>query len=423
MKVLWFANTPCGATEYLTGQKVTGGGWLYALSDALCTYTEIELHIAFYWHEAIDSFIHNKIVYHPILREGSGSRLGRYRSRLNRQFSSALDKLEIRRLQKVVEEVAPDLIHFHGSEENFGLLAESIDNKNMLLSIQGLMSPYLYKLYSGYPRAKVLRYGKLLPKLMGDGYAAYERWFRKGAMREQRIMSNVNNIIGRTAWDHDCSLALNPQRKYYVCNEILRPQFFEMSWNNTNVNDKIILVTTVSSGLYKGLEMVYQTARLLKKQNFNFEWNIIGVSANDDIVRITNKITNIFHCDVNVNLLGRMEANDMLHVLLNSHIFIQVSHIENSPNSLCEAMLLGMPIIASFAGGTNSMLNDGKEGILVQDGDPYRLAGAIINMKHNFRKAITMGKASKERAKVRHNPKSVANELMTIYNEVYNAKN
>ena len=35
MKVLWFANTPCGATEYLTGNKVTGGGWLYALSEAL----------------------------------------------------------------------------------------------------------------------------------------------------------------------------------------------------------------------------------------------------------------------------------------------------------------------------------------------------------------------------------------------------
>ena len=78
-------------------------------------------------------------------------------------------------------------------------------------------------------------------------------------------------------------------------------------------------------------------------------------------------------------------------------------------------MLVGMPIIASFAGGTNSMLENGKEGILIQDGDPYRLAGAILYMFQNYDKAVEMGQVARSRATVRHNPDNVVNELLGIY--------
>lgn len=64
MKILWFTNAPCGATEKLTGKPVTGGGWLYALSENLITNPEIELHIAFYWGEAMPEFTHKGITYH-----------------------------------------------------------------------------------------------------------------------------------------------------------------------------------------------------------------------------------------------------------------------------------------------------------------------------------------------------------------------
>lgn len=418
MKVLWFTNTPCGATEYLTGLKIIGGGWLYALSEALCSYSDIELHIAFYWNKTMPAFTHNGITYHPIRRDGMGSRLGRYLSRLKRQFTSAMDIAEMNRLQKIVEDVSPDIIHIHGSEDNFGLISEFVDNKNILLSIQGLLSPYYYKLYSGYQRIKVFRHESFISKIICDGYAANERWFQNAALREQRILSHINNIIGRTNWDRDCSLLLNPKRDYYVCNEILRKPFFSANWVKPSTKNKFVLVTTISSGLYKGLEMIFKTAKLLTIHNFDFVWKVVGISQNDSLARMTNKITGIDHKKVNIEFLGRKGAEEIINTLLNSNVFIQVSHIENSPNSLCEAMLLGMPIIASFAGGTDSMLEDGKEGILVQDGDPYRLAGSIMHMKQSYIEAMLMGRAAKARAEVRHNPKNVVDELLTIYERI-----
>lgn len=64
------------------------------------------------------------------------------------------------------------------------------------------------------------------------------------------------------------------------------------------------------------------------------------------------------------------------------------------------------------------MLEDGKEGILVQDGDPYRLAGSIMHMKQSYIEAMLMGRAAKARAEVRHNPKNVVDELLTIYERI-----
>lgn len=88
--------------------------------------------------------------------------------------------------------------------------------------------------------------------------------------------------------------------------------------------------------------------------------------------------------------------------------------IENSPNSLCEAMLLGLPIIVSYAGGTSSILNNGEEGILVQDGYPYSLAGAIIEVANNF----PMAKNVRTHAEERHDKNKIVNNLINTYNSI-----
>ncbi|MBE6330816.1 MAG: glycosyltransferase [Bacteroidales bacterium] len=417
MKVLWFANTPCGATEKLTGVPVTGGGWLYALSEQLAKEQNIELHIAFYWKEEILPFSYNGIFYYPILRDGYGSKLGRYIYRLRQQFDKNIDKPEIERLHCVYDEVKPDLVHFHGTEENFALLAERI-NTPTCISIQGVLSSIFFRLYSGFQRHDVCKLQPLRAKLMLDGLEANERRMKIRVEREKRMLKLVPNILGRTSMDRDCTLALNPKRNYYVCNEILRTEFLSAEWGTPNNGNQFILTTIISSGLFKGLEMIYYTASLLNAAKFNFQWNVIGVSENDTYAKLTRKITSINSKKININLLGRKDALEVVASLQASHAFVQVSHIENSPNSLCEAMALGMPIIASYAGGTASLLEDGKEGVLVQDGDPYRLAGAIIGLERDYNRAIEMGRMARMRAKSRHNPQNVVKELVTVYDKI-----
>ena len=420
MRILWFTNTPCGALKTLTGQNLMGGGWLSALADHLKNIEGIDLHIAFYWGKQIPHFTIDGITYHPVLREGDDSRLGRYVIRLKSQFAYGGSEKQVQRLLDVVNALEPDIIHIHGSEENFGLIAQHIDSDRIVLSIQGLLGPCFEKLYSGYSKSSILRKEFFLKKILFEGENANCRRFKLRVKDERIMFQHIHNIIGRTDWDKNCSLALNPSRHYYVVNELLRSEFYRTEWLPVINRKSYIIVTTVSNGLYKGVETIYKTADILKRANFDFVWKVIGVSSSDSIVKLTEKILGFGADGINIEFLGRRDASGMIEELCTSDIFVQVSHIENSPNSLCEAMILGMPIIASFAGGTSSILSDKEDGILIQDGDPFCLAGTIISSRSEYETMIKMGKNARNKALERHNHQNVANELLNVYNSVIN---
>ena len=60
--------------------------------------------------------------------------------------------------------------------------------------------------------------------------------------------------------------------------------------------------------------------------------------------------------------------------MLASDLYVSASHIENSPNSVAEAQLIGMPCIATGVGGTATYIEHNISGIIVPPGDPYALA-------------------------------------------------
>lgn len=416
MRILWFANTPCGALPRLTGKPVTGGGWLNALSEELGRCEGVELHIAFYWGKPLSPFEEGGITYHPVLRSGSSSKLGRYLHRVRAQFSSASDDAEVSRCVEVVQQVKPDLIHIHGSEENFGLIAEQVKDIPIVLSIQGLLNPIRLKAFAGFPLHDCIVHESLLQRLMMEGAAAGARRSRLSAKREQRIFRAVRHVIGRTEWDRRCSLALAPGRHYYKVDELLRGAFSVHEWHSRQAEDSVYrLVTTISNGLYKGVESLLRVATVLQQAGFTFEWHIIGLKTQDANVRRTKQIYGIDAEKLPIVFHGRCSAEQMVEIMLKADTYVQVSHIDNSPNSLCEAMLLGMPCIATFAGGTSDMLKDREEGTLVQDGEPYVMAGAIMEYAADPQKAQRLGAAARARALHRHNPERVLGELMAVY--------
>jgi len=102
----------------------------------------------------------------------------------------------------------------------------------------------------------------------------------------------------------------------------------------------------------------------------NFEWRVAGISNNDLIVKVVKKFLKSLYPKSNLILLGKLSELELINNLLNSNLYVMPSHIENSPNNLCEAMMLGMPCIATCVGGTASLINNNDDGVLIQDGDP-----------------------------------------------------
>lgn len=418
MKILWFSPTPCGSAR-MKSHAVTSGGWLISLEDEIKKCNGIQLEVAFFSNTKREPFIFEGVQYYPMCRNVLNARNG-----INRTLERFVpirqkDKKALPEMLKVVCLSQPNIIHIHGTEESFGLISEHIHGIPIVYSIQGLIAPYSEKYFAGIPKHYAYRLDSLSDKLRGLGVKNAYSSFCFRAERENRYLHKAKYIFGRTFWDYDCTLALNPLRKYFVVNEILRQEFYSKIWDGNISNSKIKITSIISGGIYKGMETVLKTAALLKRyEGLEFEWHIAGYDSNSKWVRICEIMTGLTSKDNNIVFHGRIDAETLSELLCKSDIYVHVSHIENSPNSVCEAMMIGMPVIASYAGGTASLLEHEKEGILCQDGDPYVLAGAIIDFKQHPDKALQYASAARKRAMSRHDKESIVKELLDGYTKI-----
>ena len=119
-----------------------------------------------------------------------------------------------------------------------------------------------------------------------------------------------------------------------------------------------------------------------------------------------------------VKALGKLSADGMKERLLKSSMFICPSSLENSPNSLGEAMLLGVPAVAADTGGIPSMMEDGKEGLLYEAGNVEMLARCVIRTWEEKEKTLQRAEAARTRALAAHDGERNFERLLAIYEEI-----
>jgi glycosyltransferase involved in cell wall biosynthesis len=418
MRVLWFTNTPSLASEYLHLNS-QGGGWISSLEKQIAKINDIQLGVAFHHgNSGKKKFVIDKTQYYLLPNFETKGKIKTLARRWKHQIepdSFVDDYIDI------VKEFKPDLIHIFGSEQAYGLIIDRI-NIPVVIQIQGNITVTYQKWFSGISNCDILRFSNFMPIIRAYGLWHDYFYAKKKAKREQKMFKACKFFIGRTDWDMRITKALSVNGKYFHCDELMRDVFYHNQWTEPK-NQKLMVFSTIKPNSYKGLESILVTAAILKnKQIMEFEWRIAGISEKDEIVRITEKAFKLKFNEQNIYFNGILDQESLLNCLLLANCYIHPSHIENSPNSVCEAMLLGMPIIATYAGGTPSILKDGQECILIQDGDPFALAGAILEFLENQEQALLFGVNARKRALVRHNPERVLNDVLSIYSSILSVK-
>ena len=417
MRVLWFSLSPCGSLRRNKEQRVIQG-WMISLENEVKKNPTIELSVAFFSETESNPYDFDGVRYYPMYLPKANTKIGRVLERY--KPIESVDKKMLPVMLDIVKKAHPDLIHIHGTEQRFGLIQDHVRDIPIIFSIQGLIAPYSEKYFSGFPNKEIYHYERLLDKIKRVSYRDEYKGFKYQAKREVAYLNKAKYIFGRTFWDEAITGMLNTKRQYYVVDEILRSPFYQTQWNKNSFSKGCFkIVSTISGGIYRGYETVLKTAALLKQNTkLNFEWVIAGYDEKSKWVHIAEKFTKINSSDVNIKLMGRLDADRLVAILVDSDVYVHVSHIENSPNSVCEAMLLGMPVIASYTGGTSSMLENEKEGVLLQDGDPFIYAGAIIDVYSHFDKSKIYGENARKRALVRHDAERIGKQLLMAYNKI-----
>lgn len=108
---------------------------------------------------------------------------------------------------------------------------------------------------------------------------------------------------------------------------------------------------------------------------------------------------------------------------MNADIFIHPSYIDNSPNSVCEAQICGLPVIAANVGGVSSLIEHKKTGLLVPANAPYDICYWIKELINNDNLRESLSNNAVFTAKERHNPQTIVKNILEVYQSILKKNN
>ena len=416
MIVLWITNIVFPEAEQLLtgyGTLKASGGWMVGAADALVGYSDIKLVVATVSKDVKElTRLEGERVTYYLLPFGKGY------TRINHDYESLW--------LKVRDEVNPDVVHLHGTEYSHGLAyLEACGIENVCVSIQGLVSAYYYFYYYGLTKREILSSPTLVSLIRGGVLNGF-RDFKKRGEIEKKIIRKVRHILGRTSWDRQRTWAINPDATYYYCGETLRKEFYSgLLWNYKNCTPHTIFLSQAGYPI-KGLHMVLRAMSLILRHYPDVKLRIAGFDISrskggKELLKISDYglIIRRLICKLGlkdcVSFIGSLDAKGMREEYLRSNVFVCPSSIENSPNSLGEAQVLGVPVVASYVGGIPDMMK-GDEDNLYRFEEVEMLAYKIVQLFDKNDKVDT--EQMRNIALQRHNPQKNVLDLMEIYKKV-----
>jgi len=328
---------------------------------------------------------------------------------------------------EILKKENPDIVHIWGTEGSHSLaMVEACERAGIIdrvvISIQGLVSEYYYHYTAYLPHEIVTRY-TLRDLFKGNLQKGKDVFYKRGVLEKEAIR-RVKHVIGRTDWDRGCAWDINPNVTYHFNNETLRDEFYEGEWNYSDCEKHSIFC---SQGHYpiKGIHLVIEALNRIVKDYPDAHLYIGGKDylslpfyKQSSYGKYLVSLIKQYGLEKNVSFTGFLNAEQMKNRYLKSNVFVSASSIENSPNSLGEAMLLGVPCISSQVGGVHNMMTHAIEGYTYPADEIYMLAYYVNCIFSDSEKAIQMAQKAREHAKITHCPETNMNQLLKIYQEM-----
>ena len=416
MKVLWVSLVKFPPLcKHLGEPTPTHCGWMYSSAkEMLKKMTDVQLGVMVYsYGKDYERYEIEGITYYMI----PSKRIAR------------TSKKQIKACQQAIADFTPDLIHIHGTEHSLAK-ATCVANehgKRIIANIQGLAGPYMRYADGGLSLWEKWTNVTLLDFYRGTFLLNAKRSFKHRAKCENYVITHITDIVGRTQWDHDHVMSINPQLHYHFMNETLRDSFYEEPlWNYSRCKKHTIFVSNSGSAL-KGAHQVLKALPIILRSFPDTIVNFCGSSVMSNNPKeilhfqgyhlYLRRLVKRLRLQGHVRFLGSLSEAQMKQQFLDANVYVMPSAIENSPNSLCEAQILGTPVIASYCGGTPSLLTDGHTGYFYRYEEYEMLAQTVIRLfdQNNFAR---LSSAEMEAANNRHDREKNANRLSEIYHNI-----
>lgn len=413
MRVLWFTNSVSCYTS--NANSYNGGGWITSLETEIRKRDGIELGVCSYAHVPEMNKVEKDGAVYYLLPRPKKTLKYTVETIFSKPEVSTFkhEKLAMPALLDVVNDFRPDVIQVFGSENIYGMVAAYVPVP-VVLHIQGILTTCLNAFLPPFVSWKMWLLKDRSPRNILQRLSDRIAW-RRNSITEQRLIGKVKYFMGHSIWDERVTKLFNPAARYFYCGEILRNVFYDND-KDRRLPSMPTFVTTISSQNYKGYDLVLKTARALKDIMPDFEWKVFG-DINPNFIE---RVFGIKHEEVNVRLMGVGSAEQIKEALLSATAYVHPSYIDNASNSLCEALMSGVPAVSTYTGGLSSVIDDGKTGFLVPTNDPFQMAYMMKWLHENEQDNIIMGQKAREAALMRHDRAQIVGTVLSVYDEILN---
>ncbi|MBR5597803.1 MAG: glycosyltransferase family 4 protein [Lachnospiraceae bacterium] len=333
------------------------------------------------------------------------------------------------RFKVIMDDFKPEVLHVFGTEYGHALAAAKAMNNSshILIGLQGVISECAKEYMADLPnkiQAKISFRDWLKKDSMKE---QQEKFFLRGE-REKEVLKLCGHITGRTEFDKKAAEQMNPQATYHTMNETMRGEFYTGQWDKEKCTKHSIFFSQADYPL-KGFHYLLQALGEIREKYPDVTVKVAGNSlvsyqTMKDKIKISaygkylRKLIKELKMGDKITFLGKLSAGEMKQQYLDCHTFVCASSLENSPNSVGEAMLLGTPVVASYTGGIPSMVTDGKEGLLFEKGNVTALAKAIMKTWEDSALVDEMSKNAGNRARQTHDADENYKTLIAIYKNI-----
>ncbi len=425
MKILWICNVIIEPIANDMGvNSPISGGWIMGLFNEIIKHPQYELAICFpYKSKDIVSGTCNNVKYYSFYQ----------RQKFFGLMPDTLSKnsLTKKHLEHIMRDVKPDILYVFGTEYSHSLLAIEAFGKpeRTIVNIQGMTSAYYRFYYADLPRKVIYKFA-LSNIIRGSIRRQYQNMKKRG-QNEQLAILKSGHAVGRTDWDRAHLLHINPHINYHCCRESLRSVFYNPPrlWDFKNCKAHSIFMSQGSYPL-KGLHYLLWALPLIKRVYPDVHVYIGGPDPIKKRGPLKERLSVSSYglylrgllskndLEGNVTFLGKLTQEQMVDAYLESNVYLLASSIENSPNSLGEAMLLGVPCVASDVGGVKTMLTHEQEGLLYQHNEIDMLADCIIRIFDMEDNVSIIAKAGREHALKTHDRVINCESVIQLYEEI-----
>lgn len=342
---------------------------------------------------------------------------------------------------QIAEKAHADVIHIFGTEyPHTRALLSGIDKyagsydlslNKILIGMQGVVGEIAYHYFDGLPE-NVTGHDTFRDLLKNDGLLAQRNKFVLRANNEMIALTLAKNVTGRTPFDKEYVSKWARQAVYYPMNETLRSEFYEGRWDSSKAKEHSIFLSQANYPI-KGMHNVLKALPIILKKYPDTSIRVAGDSITKhktlkEKIKISGygkyllKLEKAVYkeCGIapSIEYLGSLSAQQMKEEYLRASLFLCPSTNENSPNSLGEAMLLGVPCVASNVGGIPGMMTNGEEGLLFEALEPEEMFKCIDKIWSDSALRDKMCEAAAKRARETHSPQKNFSRLMEIYREI-----